>query len=65
MEFSSMVVPIIIITDRGRRQVLVYNYNNLLVNKIVGFNRPVGVAMGYKCGYLLISEYGGRGTYLL
>ena len=46
------------------RQVLVYNYNNLLVSKIVGFNRPIGVAMGYKCSYLLISDYG-RGTYLL
>ena len=53
-----------IITDRGRRQVMVYNYNNLLVNKIIGFNLPIGVAMGHDCGYLLIADYG-RGTYLL
>ena len=54
----------IIIADSGRRQVLVYNYNNLLVNKIVGFRLPIGVAMGYGCGYLLISDLG-CGTYLL
>ena len=53
-----------IIVDRGHRQVLVYNHNNLLANKIVGFRLPGGVAMGYKCGYLLISDWG-RGTFLL
>ena len=54
-----------IITDRGTiRQVLVYNDNNLLVNKIAGFNLPNGVEMGYNCGSVLIADYG-RGTYLL
>ena len=53
-----------IIADRGRRQVLVFNYNNLLVNKIVGFHIPVDVAMGHGCAYLLVSDLG-RGTYLL
>ena len=53
-----------IIADRRGRQVLVYNYNNFLVNKITGFGNPGGVAMGYKCGCLLMADYG-RGTYLL
>ena len=54
----------VIIVDRGGRQVLVYNYNNLLVNKIVGFRLPIDVAMGYKCGYVLVTDLG-RGTFLL
>ena len=42
-----------IIADRGNHQVLVYDNNNLLVKKIVGFRDPHDVAMGYKCHYLL------------
>ena len=53
-----------IIADRGKMQVVVYDYNSLLVNKIVGFRTPYDVDMGYQCGSLLVSDYG-RGTYLL
>ena len=53
-----------ILVDRGSKQVQVYNYNNLLVNRITGFNNPTGVAMGYKCGYLLVADFG-RGIYML
>ena len=53
-----------ILVDRGSKQVQVYNHNSLLVNRITGFNNPTGVAMGYKCGYLLVADYG-RGIYML
>ena len=53
-----------IIADRGGRQLLVYDYNNELTNKITGFGNPGGVAMGHQCSYLLMTDYG-RGTYML
>ena len=36
-----------ILVDRSSKQVQVYNHNNLLVNRITGFNNSTGVAMGY------------------
>ena len=53
-----------IIADRDRGEVLVFNHNNSLFKKIVGFGQPMGVAMSYQCGYLLVADYG-RGTYML
>ena len=54
-----------IITDRGRRQLLVYNENNIIVKKIIGFSLPLDVAMGYKCGYVLLADYSAHSIYLL
>ena len=54
-----------IITDRVRRQLLVYNENNIIVKKITGFGLPVDVAMGYKCGYVILADQSANGIYLL
>lgn len=55
-----------LIADRGgRRQIAIYTYNGLLTKKITGFSLPIDVAMGYKCGYLLVDDYSRGGVYLL
>ena len=53
-----------ILVDRGAREIKIYNYNNLLVNRITGFGNPTDTAMGYKCVYLIVTDYG-RGIYML
>ena len=55
----------LIISDQVRRQVFVFNHAGLLTKRITGFAQPVDVAMGYKCGYLLVADYRRSGVYLL
>ena len=45
-----------VIADRGRRQVLVYNFKNMLIKRITGFSSPVDVDLGYKCMYMLVAD---------
>ena len=54
-----------IITDRAHRQLQVYNENSILVKKITGFGLPMDVAMGYKCGYVILADYSAHSIYLL
>ena len=54
-----------IITDRVKKQVQIYRPDtNLLVKRMTGFGLPLDVGMGYKCGYLLVTDYY-HGIYLL
>ena len=55
----------VIIADRGRWQVLVFTQAGLLTKRITGFSLPLDVAMGYKCGYLIVADYGRNVIYLL
>ena len=54
-----------IISDRSRRQVFVFTHTGLLTKRITGFGDPLDVAMGYKCGYLLVADIRHSGVYLL
>ena len=53
-----------ILADRSGSRIMIYDYKNLLTNRITGFADLTDVAMGYKCGYLLATNYG-DGTYML
>ena len=55
----------VIIANRYRHEVLVFNYAGLLTKKIAGFGDAVDVAMGYQCGYLIVADYNRNGVYLL
>ena len=54
-----------IIADRGRRQVFVFTHTGVLTKRITGFGDPLDVAMGYRCGYLLVADIRRSGVYLL
>ena len=54
-----------IIADRGHRQVLVFTHAGLLTKRITGFGLPVDVAMGYRCGYLIVADFSRGYIYLL
>ena len=54
-----------IVADHGRRQVLVFTHGGLLTKRITGFNQPADVAMGYRCGYLIVADYSRGYIYLL
>ena len=53
-----------VISDQVRRQVFVFNHAGLLTKRITGFRQPLDVAMGYKCGYLMVADIR-SGVYLL
>ena len=54
-----------IIADRGHRQVLVFTHAGLLTKRITGFSLPLDVALGYRCGYLIVADYSRGYLYLL
>ena len=55
----------LIVADRGRKQVFIFNHSGLMTKRMTGFGDPLDVAMGYKCGYLLVGDYARSGVYLL
>ena len=61
---ARLIVSVVSLVGLNFNRSSIYNDNNLLVNKIAGFDLPNGVEMRYNCGSVLIADYR-RGTYSL
>ena len=55
----------LIMADRGQGQVLIFSYTGLLTKRITGFGTPMDVALGYRCGYLIVADFSRGYIYLL
>ena len=54
-----------LLVDRISNNVYVYTDTNALLKTIYGFKDPTDIAMGFKCGYLLVADLGRNGIFLL